>query len=124
MFDGIHRRTVSKGDSTERNSQARGAPVTESGCPTIVDLVSDRDDCPVTQQAFAAVGRPDIFFRLNVTGRARLPEYLGCLFETHAEQMGNLVKFEPGSVLVEPSIDFPAARRANILYGPHRACSS
>lgn len=48
--------------------------MTEGCCPTKVDLVSDRDDCPLTQLAFAAAGRPDVFCRLNVAGRARLPE--------------------------------------------------
>ncbi|WOD17082.1 hypothetical protein [Paraburkholderia kirstenboschensis] len=70
----------------------------------------------MTQQEIAAAGRPDVFCSLNVTGHARLPEYLGRLFETHTEQMGNLMEFEPSCILVELSIDFPAARRTNILH--------
>jgi hypothetical protein len=63
-----------EGNLTCQGSLARGAPVTEGCRSTIINLVSDRDDSPVTQQPLAAVGRPDVYCWLNVACHARLPE--------------------------------------------------
>ena len=101
-------------------SQRCGTPVTKRSCSTIVDAVSERDDCPVTQQAFAAIRRSDVVRSLDIAGRIRLSKYFACPFEVHAEQISNFTKVKPDSVSLEPAIDFPAARRTNIFHGVHR----